>query len=273
MPTPIRQELERLYGEGRDLAGWCACDLAGYEVISSFPTIESFINNIENGWPKDIDRLSKDMESRKKLVQKSGIKLWSINQMFILQEKQIEMLKAVVRTVERIKQHPEYIAIGIYRPVLSAHEVATIHYNIGAVHGPVITTVGNDNHRHVSSPPEPKEIPVAPTETTRDGKKRLHGIIDKVIAGLIVASLLWILQFGYVTFKDNPASGIDAAGKAVTILILLAGLIWLGYGAYNFIQGRSKLTKAIGWAFIIVLITLIIYQSVKIIAMPVGAPT
>jgi hypothetical protein len=86
---------EKIYTEGRDLAGYMSWILFAHNDVEKFPTLTSYLNNLETSWVGGVDKLRRDLQSASEHVQGMVKAPWALKEMLRLQEKQLEILSAI----------------------------------------------------------------------------------------------------------------------------------------------------------------------------------
>jgi hypothetical protein len=96
--------LEKIYMDGRDVAGFMSSALKSFNYADRHPTLTSFVHSFDGGWVYQIDKLKKTTNEVKEKCKELGGCPWAIDQMIILFEEQLKLLEATHQTLQLLKQ-------------------------------------------------------------------------------------------------------------------------------------------------------------------------
>ena len=108
LPWEQRGPLERIYGDGRDLAIFMASRLTEFNDAATFPTLKSFVDSFRGGWIDQVDVLRDVSQQAKDVLQALENPPWASKQMVGVFDEQIELIKATKPTIDQLKQSNLY---------------------------------------------------------------------------------------------------------------------------------------------------------------------
>ncbi|WP_456400005.1 hypothetical protein [Persephonella sp.] len=113
----IKRSFERLYEDGRLIAGQLWQTVYSINHKDQYPDLYSFVRHLETGWvnEENIRFLAVELNKFKKnynwLVENYGYGVRAVKGMIELYEKQIEIIQEMKSILEDIKNSPEFVKI------------------------------------------------------------------------------------------------------------------------------------------------------------------
>ncbi len=104
----IRDPLEQIYRDGRDLAVFMSSGLVAFNYSDLFPTLKSFLDSFTGGWIYQIDILRNTSQNAKDKASELENCPWAVKEMISLFDHQIELLVSVRQTIEGLKETDIY---------------------------------------------------------------------------------------------------------------------------------------------------------------------
>lgn len=138
LESSSRLLFERIYEDGRSIAGFMKIRLREFNDAKQFPTLMSYVDSFERTWVKGIPRLEEFLTGVKhKFCQEENVP-WAVQRMAELYADQISMLEAVNQTLGILKQTRLYriekgeVAVDSEQPFVSIGSVAGSRVNINS---------------------------------------------------------------------------------------------------------------------------------------------
>jgi len=103
-----RKSLEKIYGDGRDLAVFMSRQLQAFNYPDIFPTLKKFVDSFDNGWLYQLDFLRNDSQRAKDIHATLGHRLWSVDQMINLYDSQVFLIENVKKTLNGLRKSDIY---------------------------------------------------------------------------------------------------------------------------------------------------------------------
>ena len=104
----LKRPLEKIYGDGRDIAVFMSSKLREFNYVDLNPTLKGYVDSFNDGWLYQLDLLKRDSQIAKDTCEKLEHVPWAVHQMINLYDDQIELLNAVKQTIEAIKETDLY---------------------------------------------------------------------------------------------------------------------------------------------------------------------
>ena len=104
----LRKPLEKIYGDGRDLAVFMSRQLQTFNYPDVFPTLKKFVDSFDNGWLYQLDLLRNDSQKAKDIHASLENRFWSVDQMVNLYDSQISLLVDVNKTLDGLRESDIY---------------------------------------------------------------------------------------------------------------------------------------------------------------------
>ncbi|MDD2384581.1 MAG: hypothetical protein PHN18_10365 [Sulfurospirillaceae bacterium] len=104
----IRGLYQQLYIDGRNIAIYFQSQLQEFNYPDQYINITSYVKSFENSWIDKIGECEDFIKKVKEQVSKEENPLWSIEQMVVIYEKQIDLLKEIKKVIDRIRYSKLY---------------------------------------------------------------------------------------------------------------------------------------------------------------------
>lgn len=154
--TSLKNIYEKLYRDGREIAGYMSSHLQNFNSVRRYPSMSSYVDSFQSNWTSEIaDLKEKSLTFSKQ--SNSHHSPWAVRRMIELWDEQVSLLEAVQASVKLLKQ------TDIYR--IENGEIKLSELNKGILNVGVLGNVQN-SQINVSSSKTPTAFPLQPTKSS-----------------------------------------------------------------------------------------------------------